>query len=61
MNTIIPELVDTTIKTVSGTAKYLHTEVEDDNGNWNDNWWNTNGEYVRHEGRKHHVYIVRGY
>ena len=54
-----PERFGTSMNTISGEAFYSHTEVEDGNGNWNDVWCTINGEYVRHEGNKHHVYIVR--
>lgn len=54
-----PERFGTSMSTISGEAFYSHTEVEDDNENWNDVWCTINGEYVRHEGNKHHIYIVR--
>lgn len=47
-----------TIRTVAGKAKFVKTEVEDAQGNWNNNYWSYDGYYVIHEGKKHHVYKV---
>ncbi len=55
----IPELINTSISTCRGEAIYSHTELEDADGKWNDNWWTNNGEYVTHEEFRHHVYIVK--
>jgi len=51
--------INTTINTIQGEALYSHTEIEDENGRWNDNWYTTSEEYVIHEGSNHHVYIVQ--
>lgn len=58
MHKKIPEMVGTTINTIKGEALYSHTELEDKNGNWYDNWYTSAGEYVIHDGDEHHVYIV---
>lgn len=58
LHTTIEQKIDTTIRTVSGNATYSHTEIEDKDGNWNDNWYAKDGEYVIHEGKYHHVYII---
>ncbi len=47
------------IQTINGEALYSHTETEDENGSWNDNWSTKNGEFVIHDGNQHHVYIVK--
>jgi len=58
MSTItIPEKVGTTINTTWGEALYSHTEVEDANERWNDNWYISRGEFVIHAGSNHHVFI----
>jgi len=46
------------INTIDGEASFVRTEVEDQFGNWNDNYWTRDGFYVIHEGNKHHVYKV---
>lgn len=46
------------IRTVAGRATYSHTEFEDKYGNWNDRWESVRGEWVIHDGKKHHVYII---
>ena len=48
-----------TIGTVQGVADFVKTEVEDEFGRWNDDYWTREGYYVIHEGKKHHVYKVR--
>ena len=52
------DLIYCTIRTAQGEALYSHTEVEDKNGNWNDEWLVSNGEWVIHDGKQHHVFIV---
>jgi hypothetical protein len=45
------------IKTASGPARYIGTEVEDSNGHWSMNYSTSAGEWVIHDGKKHHVYV----
>lgn len=47
------------INTVSGRARYVKTEVEDDYGNWNNRYSTNSGYWVIHEGRRHHIYEVK--
>jgi hypothetical protein len=47
------------IDVLGGKAHFSHTEIEDEAGHWNDNWFTSRGEWVIHEGRKHHVYKQR--
>lgn len=59
MPTIVKEeLKGKTIGTMNGDATYLQTEIEDENGRWDDHWLMSNGEFVIHDGREHHVYVV---
>ncbi len=52
--------INTTIRTVRGIADYSHSEIEDENGKWDDYWEMSHGEYVIHEGHgSHHVYLIR--
>ena len=44
------------IRVAGGVAKYIHTETEDKNGRWNDNYYTRDGYWVLHEGNKHHIY-----
>jgi len=46
------------INTIRGRAYYIHTEVEDNYGRWDDHWSTVGGEFVIHEGKKHHVYSI---
>ena len=46
------------INVLGGTAKYVRTEVEDANGNWNDNYYTRDGYWVIHEGNEHHIYFL---
>ena len=47
------------IRTVAGVAYYQRTEVEDENGNWNDSGLSTrNGYWVIHKGPEHHIYKI---
>jgi len=46
------------IDTVAGKAYFSHTEVENEYGQWNDEWW-TPRYWVIHEGKYHHIYEVR--
>ena len=57
MKKTIDKLVGTRISVGKGYAEYLHTELEDVNENWNDNWYQVSGEYVIHRGSEHDVYI----
>lgn len=57
---IIPEMVDTTIDTMHGKAKYVRTEFEDAEGNFYDDYFSSDGYYLIHDGNKHHVYKVGG-
>lgn len=50
--------IQTTIHTLQGIASYSHTEVEDENKNWDDHWLTSNGEYVIHVKPHHHVYLL---
>lgn len=47
-----------TIETANGTAKYVKTEVENDDGKWNDNYSTKEGYYVIHSYGVHHVYKI---
>lgn len=51
--------INTTIVTSQGIADYSHTEVEDSNENWDDHWLTSNGEFVIHEDKYHHIYLLR--
>lgn len=47
------------INTVGGKAKFVETRVEDENENWDSTGLTTsNGFWVIHEGKEHHVYEV---
>ena len=46
------------IDTVQGRAYYVKTCVEHKYGRWDDHWSTIAGEYVIHEGKKHHVYSI---
>jgi hypothetical protein len=60
MASLIREDLDgQTIGTVQGGALYSHTEVEDLNEDWNDDWPTRLGFYVIHEGQQHHVYATQ--
>jgi len=50
--------VPLTIDTIRGRAYYKGTEIEDEEGNWNDSYSTNQGYYVIHKGTKHHVYKV---
>lgn len=52
-------MIDTSINTIRGEAFYTHTEIEDANGRWYDNYHTSDGAYLIHCGNYHHVYIVR--
>jgi len=54
-----PEGVASSIQTMHGEAYYLKTEVENAQGRWNDSYYTLAGEYVIHDGPRHHVYVVR--
>ena len=49
-------VVKTSIQVMSGTAKYVKTEVENKFGKWNDNYYVKDGYYVIHHGNQHHLY-----
>ena len=46
-----------TINVIGGKARYIGTEIEDENGNWNDDYNVKDGYYVIHQGNKHHIYL----
>lgn len=50
--------VGTKIDTAWGKALYSHTEVEDKNGNWDDHWKVSDGEYVVHCIEQHHIFLI---
>lgn len=56
MNIKLSEKEGTEIDTIDGVATYLHTELENQYGNWNDNYYISNGYFLIHEGVNHHVY-----
>jgi len=47
-----------TISTAEGTAYYVRTEVEDENGKWSDNYYIRDGYRVIHDGNKHYIYKI---
>ena len=47
------------IDTIRGKAYFVKTCVEDKYGRWDDHWSTMAGEFVIHEGKKHHVYKTR--
>jgi len=49
--------IQPTISTLNGTGYYAGTEIESDNGKWNNIYENTFGEYVIHDGNLHHLYL----
>lgn len=46
------------IDTIRGRAYFVKTFTEDKHGNWDDHWSTIAGEFVIHEGKKHHVYKI---
>jgi len=46
------------IDTIRGRAYFLKTCTENKYGNWDDHWATIRGEFVIHEGKKHHVYTT---
>ena len=46
------------IDTFRGKAYFVKTITEDKYGNWDDHWETIRGEFVIHEGNKHHVYKI---
>lgn len=44
------------INTADGVADYQGTEIENEYGKWNDSYQTKHGEWVIHEGKKHHIY-----
>ena len=56
--TRIPEMLNTSIHTMNGKARYICTEIEDSNGNFNDDYSTSDGYYLIHEAKHHHVYKV---
>ena len=51
--------VPKTIRTAKGTAYYIRTDIEDENEKWRGNNLTTSeGFYIIHEGKKHHIYQV---
>ena len=59
MKKIIEYRINTSIETAQGIADYSHTEVEDNDKNWDDHWLVSNGEYVIHDENQHHIYLLR--
>lgn len=47
------------IYVAGGKAKYVKTETEDEQGNWNQDYLIKDGYWVIHEGNKHHVYYLK--
>lgn len=47
------------IKVAGGFADYLTTETENEHGDWDDSYKITDGFWLIHEGKKHHVYKQR--
>lgn len=47
-----------TINTVAGIAHFVKTEVENEQGRWNDNYATRDGYWVTHHGKYHDVYRV---
>jgi hypothetical protein len=47
------------IRTSQGAAYFIRTEKEDKFGRWNADYWAKDGFWVIHEGKKHHVYMVK--
>jgi len=47
------------IDTARGRAYFLKTITEDKYGRWDDHWSTLAGEFVIHEGKKHHVYVIQ--
>lgn len=47
-----------TIGTVAGEARYIGTELEDENGRWNDHYETVMGYWVIHRYKAHHVYKI---
>lgn len=47
------------IDTVAGKAFFVKTEVEDESGRWNDDYWTKDGYWVIHRGKEHDVYKLR--
>ena len=56
--TVVLEDVAETIHVCGGEAKYLHTEVENSEGEWHDDYKTIDGEYVIHDCIFHHVYTA---
>jgi hypothetical protein len=54
-----PEMIGTSINTITGEAFYLCTEIEDANGRFNDDYYTRDGYWVTHYPPEHHVYFVR--
>jgi len=46
------------IDTIRGKAYFIKTITEDKYGDWDDHWATIRGEFVIHEGKKHHVYKI---
>jgi hypothetical protein len=49
--------VPTSIQTMNGTGYYIGTEIENNQGEWDQDYYISQGEWVIHDGKYHHVYI----
>lgn len=56
---ILKHKIGTKINTFIGEAIYSHTEIEDPDERWNNNWEINNGHFVIHDCESHHVYKVK--
>lgn len=54
----IPEMIDTSINTMKGEAKYYGTEIEDSQGRFDDSYSTNEGYYLIHKNPMHHIYLV---
>ena len=48
-----------TISVAGGTAKYVRTEIEDNDGRCNDDYYTKDGYWVTHSPPYHHVYYLK--
>jgi hypothetical protein len=49
-------LLNSTIRTADGEKHYYGTEIEDDNGDWDDHYAISDGFWVVHNGKYHDIY-----
>jgi len=47
------------IDAAGGKASFVKTEIEDEQGKWNDNYYTKDGYYVIHRGKEHDVYKLK--